>query len=206
MATLWGKLLMEMGKGFTSQNGDAGGDVFNHWAVELQFFHRDEIAMAFAAWRDGESDFLNLKIFRDLCKKAQLKRLGLPDEQKAYTLVLNRQWEKLHPAFQFIASETEEIEEVVAHFKEGDVGDFTDTALRLRYDLNLKGLDEWDALKKFKPYFREVVYRISKGEHFERRKSVTKSSNPSGTTHTKKFGKDRGRTEFKEILKQMKGA
>lgn len=204
MSRLWANLMVQIGTGFIKQWGDVGGPVYDQWALELQGFHRDDIARGYQLWKDDSNDFLNLRRFRAFCQQAQLRRLGLPEIDMARRLVELRCWKKLHPAFQAIASESVEIKEEQKNY-EGEL--IVVTTHRLRYPLHLK-CDEKKAAERFKPYYEEVVRRVKRGEVFERREELEDQrehkDNPSGVV--RKFGKDQGRKTLKDLLKVMKGA
>ena len=201
MLDLWEALSVELGSAFARQFGSPQEQTFEHWLQELWKFSKEDLFKGFESFKNSGSTYISLNVLRSHCKAVGVSE-GVPTIEQALTLVINRAWESLHPAFQIVAQQTYEIVET----RRNRFGDLVESiSKRPKYDLaRLRGLDHQTALREIRPFYQEVVNRISTGETFERIVAIEESNEtPSGTK--KQFGKDRGRKALSDLLSEMRG-
>lgn len=74
MAALWKKLTSSLGAAFVNQYGCIGGDSFKIWTSELSEFSDDQIKNAYREFMDSDVEFLNLKKFKNFCRKGSASK------------------------------------------------------------------------------------------------------------------------------------
>lgn len=179
MGKLWSLLTNELGQGFRSQFGDEGGESFRYWTQQLSQFTEQQIFKGVERWVYSNERFINVKILRSLCQP-KAEDYGLPSIEHAHPLICQRQWEKLHPAFQHVARS---------------------------YDLfSIRQMSSESSLRAIKPLYAEVVERVARGEEFERIQTI--NHNPSGTSHMgsaeARARNHNAKLQFKSMLSQLK--
>lgn len=214
MTKLWTLFSREYGTGFITQWGDTEGQEFYHWTRELMQFSEAELVAGWERFKQSSEKYLNLANFR-ACLKPAAETLQIEPFETALRLVNLRAWEELHPAFQRVAMETYEDKDVLIRAgqclpnKTVLTKDRTMDVIRKKWDLSLFR-DNHEQRFTFRNHFREyydhVVARVAAGEVFERVVAVAdqRSSNPSGTVHTRRKGNGQGKEGFDKLLASMK--
>lgn len=173
MQELWEALSIELGAAFKNQYGDASGSVFEYWERELRDFSRDDIQRGFVKFKNSDSTFISLKIFRKLCKVSG-EDLGIEEINKAMLKTIRGQWDELHPAFQAVARDYN------------------------LYQMRRVSADE--SMKMFKPLYDEVIKRIASGEEFQPVKMISKEA-PKPVVG--KLDPEKGKETLERLLKGL---
>jgi hypothetical protein len=174
MTKLWQLLTDELGSAFKNQYGMAGSSSFDYWARELSEFSEAQLVKGFHGFKNSGSTYMSLNIMRNHCKPKAVD-LGLPEFEATYRALILAQWNMMPEAFRVLFAQH-------------------------RFDL--RQLAESEARKRFKPIYENAVRRIAAGEVFKIQERP-QIENPSGTTHTKKFGRDQVRTVMNDLLGKM---
>lgn len=174
MKKLWEAFSKELGASFSSQYGSSEGETFFYWEKELSKFSQAEIQKGFVKFKNTDSTFLNIKLFRALCEPDHID-LGLPSMEAAFRAVIMAEWHKMPEAFRVL----------FAHH---------------RYDLRIRS--DAEARKLFKPIYDDAIKRISKGEKIKLSERIAIESY-SGTTHTKRHKQPSGNEAMANIKNMM---
>lgn len=171
MTKLWQELTDELGSAFRNQYGLAGEATFLKWAKELSGFTEAQLFKGFNNFKNSGSTYMSLNILRNHCQ-VKAEDLGLNSFESSYSLIQQRNWEELHPAFMHVANKTKEVEIVVSHG--GGAPDKKKIHHRLVFDLSvLAHGTEFESRRVAKEIYDEVAKRIGAGEQFERTKLLT---------------------------------
>lgn len=174
MTKLWQALTDELGAAFKNQYGLANETSFHRWSKELAEFTEQQLFEGFQKFKKSDSTFLNLKTFRNYCRPSG-EDLGLPPFDQIHLTLCQRDWEKLHPAFQHVAR---------------------------NYDMyNIRLMSSDNSAKALRKLYSEVVDRLARGEQFERLESLR--FNPSGTTHTSAASREKGKEVMAKLLRGL---
>ena len=176
MTKVWQCLSDELGSAFKSQYGQTGEPVFKRWCDELSEFSEQQLFDGLQKFKNSGSTYMSLNIFRNHCKpKAQ--DLGLMTFEQAHPLIIRREWENLHPAFQHLAR---------------------------GYDLyEIKRMTHENSSKALRGLYSEVISALARGETFERLEAI--ESNPSGVTHVTDKDIKKGREVLSDLLTDLRG-
>lgn len=175
MAKLWQLLTIELGAAFSNQYGDTGGEPFQHWAKELSCFSEKQIVRGFEKFKQSDSTFISLKIFRNHCKPSATD-LGLPGFDQAFKALIMAEWQNMPESFRVL---------------------FT------QHRFNLRQLSDTEARSRFKPIYDDAVRRIAAGEEFkiEQRDQLY---GPSGTVKRERYNGPKGSDAIKLMMKGLK--
>ena len=175
MKKLWEAFSKELGTSFNSQYGSSEGETFFYWEKELSKFSQTEIQKGFVKFKNTDSTFLNIKLFRALCEPDHID-LGLPSFESSFKAVIMAEWQNMPESFRVLFAQH-------------------------RYEL--RQLTDTDARKRFKPIYDDALRRIAQGEQFKIQERV-QIENPSGTVHGRnKYNGPKGSDAIKEMLKGL---
>jgi hypothetical protein len=177
MTKLWQCLSDELGSAFKNQYGLANGPVFKRWCDELSEFSEEQLFDGLQKFKRSGSTYMSLNIFRNHCMP-KANDFGIGAFEQVHPLIIRREWEKLHPAFQHLAR---------------------------GYDMyNIARMTHENSAKALRGLYNEVISALARGEAFERLEAI--ESNPSGVTHISKEACKKGREDFKSVLNELRAS